>query len=822
MSDEAKRGDHGYVDARDCKECQPRLPPKSVYDAELAAIDKRRQYIKRNKNRDRVNRNLFPLTGIALSGGGIRSASFGLGALQALDVSFGIKGYSGFDGIDYLSTVSGGGYIGCSLTATMQNTDGKFPFTHPDNYDDTDSVRHIRDFSNYLIPHGALDVVTAIGIIGRGFVANVLIVLPVLLFCVWMTLVSHPTASSLDEPRFLIWNLTAALDWLGLPTSYPLWGLYGFWFTAILAALNLLFLIIWALWTSLNLGSAATLRGGWVGFSKFLFLVTLIIAFFEAQPFILWAISSTQVSTSSATGNFAKGLAALFASMGTVFAFFSKYLGDVVAAAKRATGWQAWFKKISALAALWLAALIVPAILWLLYLWLTYIAISYAEFSHLPDWLASFNHAMREVIARRPDWVQRFFPTGAVLVCLEAFFVTLLLASFINPNRTSLYRLYRDRLSKAFLFDPEHREKLDDPNNPHDLLQFEPKLFEIDTDICPYPIVNAALNIEGSQYANKRGRNADFFVFTPEYLGSDATGYIGTQRIETEKPPFNLGTAMAISGAAVSSNMGAHTIKPLAFTLAVLNVRLGYWLRNPRRADAGPAKTPWRDRLIAGLFKLPTIVLFAEMFSWITEKSPKVYLTDGGHIENLGVYSLMKRRCNVIIVVDAEADPTMSFGALLTLERYARIDLGAIIDLPWHAIQEQTLKINKAFDDAVQNGSPIPCTQGPHCAAGEIQYGPNEPGILLYVKASLSGDEPDYVLDYKRRHQAFPHETTGDQFFCEEQLEAYRALGFHIMKGLLSGEIPFAVKPRPNETEGEARLRILKQVRAAFGIAEAP
>ncbi len=325
------------------------------------------------------------------------------------------------------------------------------------------------------------------------------------------------------------------------------------------------------------------------------------------------------------------------------------------------------------------------------------------------------------------------------------------------------------------------------------------------------------MNIEGSQYANKRGRNADFFAFTPEYLGSDATGYIGTRRIDGKEPTLNLGTAMAISGAAISSNMGTHTIKPLAFTLAVLNIRLGYWLRNPNPGCAHPPIAQQRDWLIAQLFKLPSIVLFVEMFSWITEKSPKIFLTDGGHIENLGVYSLMKRRCELIIAIDAEADPTMSFGALLALERYARIDLGAIIELPWQAIREQTLATNKAFDDANQNGTPVPRTPGPHCAAGRIQYGPDKEGVLLYVKASMSGDEDDYILDYKRRYREFPQESTGDQFFSEEQLEVYRALGFHIMKGLLSGDAPFAVKRQANETEDEARARILKRVRAALG-----
>jgi hypothetical protein len=780
MSDEAKRGDHDYVDAQVDEQCRAGYPPKRVMETEIAAIKARRLRVKK-PGRDRSSSGL---TGVALSGGGIRSASFGLGALQALGVSTG-AGESGFDGIDYLSTVSGGGYIGCALTATMQKTDGKLPFTHLDNYNDTASVRHIRDYSNYLIPHGGLDVVTAIGIIGRGLIANILIVLPVLLFCVWITLVSHPTIKALNQPRFLIWNLTDAVAALGLPVSEPLWGLPGFWFAAILAVVNVLFLIIWAVWTSLNLGSSATLRGGWVGVSKLFFLVTLTTIFFEFQPFILRWICEQPAGVEAGGGTFSQrlsaSLAAIFASLGTVSAIFSKYLGDVVAAAKRATGWMAWFKKIMALAALWIAALVVPFFLWVLYLYLTYYGLQH----------------------------------GAVLLFFGALVAATLAALLINPNRTSLYRLYRDRLSKAFLFDPSsdqgHRDLYGD------LKSYEPKLFDIDTDRCPYPIINAALNIEGSQYTNKRGRNADFFAFTPEYLGSDATGYIGTRRIDGKEPTLNLGTAMAISGAAISSNMGAHTIKPLAFTLAVLNIRLGYWLRNPNPGCAHPPIARQRDWLIAQLFKLPSIVLFVEMFSWITEKSPKIFLTDGGHIENLGVYSLMKRRCELIIAIDAEADPTMSFGALLALERYARIDLGAIIELPWQAIREQTLATNKAFDDANQNGTPVPRTPGPHCAAGRIQYGPDKEGVLLYVKASMSGDEDDYILDYKRRYREFPQESTGDQFFSEEQLEVYRALGFHIMKGLLSGDAPFAVKPRANETEDEARARILKRVRAALG-----
>src|SRR6202011_5318253 len=124
-----------------------------------------------------------------------------------------------------------------------------------------------------------------------------------------------------------------------------------------------------------------------------------------------------------------------------------------------------------AMAALWLAAIFIPSLLWLLYLQLTYLGISQPAFPYVPDWLSSFAYATPQAISRLPDFVQCLDPTAAALLYLEAFLITLLVASFINPNVTSLYRLYRDRLSKAFLFDPGGRR-----DKHGDLPAYEPKL----------------------------------------------------------------------------------------------------------------------------------------------------------------------------------------------------------------------------------------------------------------------------------------------------------------------------------------------------------
>ena len=303
--------------------------------------------------------------------------------------------------------------------------------------------------------------------------------------------------------------------------------------------------------------------------------------------------------------------------------------------------------------------------------------------------------------------------------------------------------------------------------------------------------MNAAINIQGSEFLNRRGRNADFFTFTPHRIGSEMTEYCDSAGLEALDPRIDVAAAMAISGAAVSSNMGRNSVRPLALTLTMLNLRLGYWLPNPRYV--APANDGERPRL-RDWFK--SAVYFAsEAFGLLDERMSDIYLTDGGHIENLGLYQLLKRRCKLIVVVDGEQDGDYGFSSLVALQRFARIDLGVRIHLPWEEVRDSA----KMVDAMMSNGA-LPANfdaKGKHVAVGEIDYGEGagQKGLLVYVKASLSGDENDYILDYKRRYPAFPHETTGDQFFSEEQFEAYRALGFHAMNGFLKGTTPFAGEP---------------------------
>src|SRR5690606_12457075 len=135
------------------------------------------------------------VVGLALSGGGIRSAAFCLGALQAL------REANVLDKVDYLSTVSGGGYIGASLTSGMTATGGRFPFKSGLSEDETPSTQHVRDHSNYLFPNGVIDLLRNASIYARGLVANAIIVLPFLLFAAALTIAHSPVLGQPSGPN---------------------------------------------------------------------------------------------------------------------------------------------------------------------------------------------------------------------------------------------------------------------------------------------------------------------------------------------------------------------------------------------------------------------------------------------------------------------------------------------------------------------------------------------------------------------------------------------------------------------------------------------
>jgi hypothetical protein len=172
----------------------------------------------------------------------------------------------------------------------------------------------------------------------------------------------------------------------------------------------------------------------------------------------------------------------------------------------------------------------------------------------------------------------------------------------------------------------------------------------------------------------------------------------------------------------------------------------------------------------------------------------------------------------------------MNFGSLMTLQRYARIDLGVRINLPWQPIRDRTRALmarnaDRKTELTAQDKADDASQDHVHVAIGVIDYGAEQNGYLIYIKSSLTGDENDYICDFARRNDTFPHEATGDQFFSEEQFEVYRALGFHMTHGFLNGELPVSVgsgtgRRTANFTKGGDP--VVDAVREALGLPALP
>jgi Patatin-like phospholipase len=789
----------------------------------------------------------FDTTGLALSGGGIRSAAFCLGALQALDGSDKIKN------LDYLSTVSGGGYIGTSFTAGMNATKGKFPFSAgPGDKSDNHAVGHIRNYAKYLMPRGFWDLVASLTVILRGLSVNLAFVTAFVLLMAGLTCWMNPNQDALGTADLFGWE--------NFPGHASIASLGVFTFTKLLLIFGLAFFVCWGFFRSYQTAPREFTDGRpkcgdiWSCAAFALVVLTACVFLLEFQPFAIKGVFDITYSLPAPTDEPAGAAGALtgsgaapkgvigfltsqlawimkyLAPLSAALAVFSKYFGDIIKTKAGESTWRALGMRLASFAAIGLVALALPIIIWLAYLHAS--VWGDIGFIFRPAWmqglvgffcgvdeqgrqladaatrLADYEQARRQYIDILSNMVSHgaFDPTivaptlESLPVCRAAIptdppgapdhtylivqiylgiGLALLAAAVLclKPNANSLHRLYRDRLSKTFLFDPGSlrekslRERVTQDPDPLDRLRFA----DLDPKHGPVHIVNAALNIQGSRWANKRGRKADFFFFSPVWTGSRATGFEKTSRLAAKEQTLDLGTAMAISGAAASSNMGSRTVWGLAPTLALLNIRLGFWMKNPRNLSKKPKTSSW-----VRLRRRSKLYLLSEMFGLLDEDSPNVYLTDGGHIENLGLYELLRRRCRKIIVIDAEADPYMNFRSLVDAERFARIDLGVRIRLPWQEIRDQAKALNAQFEKGDLAGIK---TRGnaAHAAVGAIDYGPGEDGVIIYVKASLTGDENDNILGYKSRYSDFPHENTGDQFFSEEQFEVYRALGNHAL-----------------------------------------
>ena len=759
------------------------------------------------------------LVGLALSGGGIRSATFNLGLLQ------GLHRLKLLRHVDYLATVSGGGYVGgfwsrwlAEKAPAPEAREEIFPdqFEEPDQSFSGDSrvfeareVRHLREFGKFLVPRvGVFDtetwgaivavlasvgpaVVTALSVLGLSLITWLVLTFYLacpepwarVLFAVGLTAVvllamewwwvadptgdhgpAHARRVALFSALALV--LVGGLAWYGVPRwptavyGYDRNGLQWVWSPGGSAYDD------W--WRVLGIVAPDS---------------ALVVSPRLYEPSVMWAIAAGVLILFRFRGAFAPpsmsrrvllpasdrtamrllGLATLWltvatfwhiglnlfrldlvapvaagtAASGGLFALLRNWIGRNLARPHRASWWE-WIKpyvpQVLAYVTVGLAWALTAGIL--------------IRWAH-DDWLA---------------WNGAAFAMGAVV----------LLVLLVDPAEFGMHAFYRDRIRRAYLgaADPQ---AYDDPRPvaPADGLggaaaQAGRALAEgvarnRQTDLRrnddvplarlprrPLHLVCCAANDLGGDPLATLSRGARSAVLS-------RYGAVSGDRWAS-RPEIELGSALTASAAAFNSNMGSVSMRvgpAVSFLMCALNLRLGLWIPKPGGEPVGSIG----ERLFPGW------LFYREMAAWTVSDGRDLHLSDGAHFENLGLYELVRRHCRFVIVSDCTADPDVAFDDFGNTARRIREDFGVEIDVDL---------------DPLKPGAEGHARQ--HAVVGRIDYGRFDKGVLVYVKPTLTGDEPPDMRQYKTRNRAFPHESTGDQFYDEAQWESYRRLGVHTVR----------------------------------------
>jgi hypothetical protein len=801
-----------------------------------------------------------PLSALCISGGGIRSATFALGVIQAFAENGVLTGF------DYLSTVSGGGYIGGWLTAWKHRANGLDkiipnlkPVSPTPAPDAVDPVEHLREYNSYLTPKIGLlsvDTWTLAATIVRNMVLNWLVLVPILMFVlmlprlvlslarlgvtipgfycftlsdsandvviaaipliagllfaigVFNTLRYLPGVGRVNHSEFdflkycLAPFITAAAAFVafdawycssdvGYPTNLPEFSDVLLWTTgsATLGWIAYLLFGDKAIWRRplalLGLSIVILLAGmstgscAWLLTTKFyqdaswpLYVTVsaplLLLAFMSAVTLFVglsstilldedrewlsraaaWMLLSivSWVTVSGLVLIAPKYVIALgkwgrtsFATLGSAGGLISALGGLSSKTSAKKTHNTSKISKSAFIIdlATKLAAPVFVAV------YLTCLAI-------LTNWILSVTGLVNAPWLDHGAFVEETHVEAAILLALAFLGFGWFMARYININTFSLHGMYRNRLIRAYL------GASNDRSNANKFTGFAQNdnlhMKELVPNQKPFHVVNVTLNLVAGRRLAWQQRKAESFTVTPLHAGNCSLGYRSCNSYGGPDG-ISLGTAITISGAAASPNMGYHSSPVIGFIMTLFNARLGAWLGNPGDAGVKTFEQPGPRSAIGSLMK--------EAFGLTNDTSEYVYLSDGGHFENLALYEMVRRGCRSVVVIDAGCDPTFTYEDLGNALRKIRIDLSIPID----------------FDDSMQRLR----DKMARFAIATIRYSALDPkrqnGWLLYIKPLMLGNEPLDVTAYQAANHAFPHQTTGDQWFNESQTESYRMLG---------------------------------------------
>jgi hypothetical protein len=570
------------------------------------------------------------LTGIALSGGGIRSASFCLGVLQALSYAGWLKK------LDYLSTVSGGGYIGGSLAWLLHRKwsdaagreipygldRGNFPYgSYPmvgmseERWDaqegegEADSSWHVykgrmlmylRQHASYLTPGNGINIMSLLAVAVRNSLFSIFVYggLLIVLFALAGYL---PFGPAMDWSLYRYYDRCIPWPGAGVNAAYGLASMLGlvFLFLAILYSVVTLFRrktstgYAWRLRFERGAGRLLLALAGlvvigtlphiydWIdeaGRTPIASSSFKISGEINPQGETSFAAKIEQPKQAGAIQTQKWRVSSLGDKLAAILGALSTLLGAISAALAFVMGGKAKRKLPTGL-------LVAVGSIGLVF-GLLVLAYHFSAWLRVPSGIpASDELWLRPLPLDDARMLNDYVVMG--LACFLLFFLR-----FSNLNYLSLHRYYRDRLMETFMPDLPDALDVNGPLPGGVKSADETPLSKIadenaeTEDPGPYPIINTNIVLVSSQIPKFRGRGGDNFILTPKHCGSNATGWCDTKDPDSPFSDMTLPTAIAISGAAIDSNTGSGgegiTRSPwLSFLMGFFNIGLGYWAENP-------------------------------------------------------------------------------------------------------------------------------------------------------------------------------------------------------------------------------------------------
>jgi len=387
-----------------------------------------------------------------------------------------------------------------------------------------------------------------------------------------------------------------------------------------------------------------------------------------------------------------------------------------------------------------------------------------------------------------PDWAK--FAAAAVALALFAWFA--------DAHAWSLYPFYKQRLSLGFIV---QRDADGTRAAPIPYGQPVPYSTMQQPDPGPQLVACCAVNL-GEYGVVPPGRRAASFTFSSTEIGGPLVGYAPTAAYEAlpigRFRDVTVPSGMAISGAAFSPAMGKFNLGPVGGLLALANLRLGVWIPHPRRVvDRGPSEWQW------WWFRRPHWVWFLrELTNKYAFNRRYVYVSDGGHWDNLGLVELLRRGCTEIYCISGAGDGALSFSTIGEALALAREELGVSFELDPSPLRPAVKAPDPEPTDRVLRREGAKDKASPFAAAAavvgtfEFTRDPGaKRGVIYYVEADLTESMPFDVHAFAEAETVFPDDSTGDQVFNHRQFESYRALGYY--QATEAAKLPEPPTPTP-------------------------